>query len=224
MPICVELPANARATDVSMNNKLRVANLSRQDLQLISEWIEPDSRVMDLGCGNGSLLRHLQREKNATGYGVELNPERISECIDNGINVIQINLDKGLGHFDSDSFDYVILSLTLQAMHYPEKLLKEMLRVGKQGIVTFPNFGYWRNRMQLALKGHMPVSDELPYKWYNTPNIHLCTIKDFHILCARLGFTIKDSIAVHHSGRPHPGLKLMPNLFGEIALCRFSRE
>lgn len=207
-----------------MNKKLRSANLSRHDLQIISDWIEPGSRVIDLGCGNGKLLQHLQQEKNASGYGVELNPERISECIDNGINVIQINLDKGLGHFDSDSFDYVVLSLTLQAMHYPETLLKEMLRVGKQAIVTFPNFGYWRNRMQLALLGRMPVSDELPYKWYNTPNIHLCTIGDFHRLCRHLGFTIEDSIAVHHSGRRNPGLAVMPNIFGEIALCRIARN
>lgn len=207
-----------------MANKLNNATLSRYDLQVISDWIEPDSRVMDLGCGNGKLLQHLQLSKNATGYGLELNPEMIAQCIDNGVNVIQTNLDKGLSYFDSDSFDYVILSLTLQAMRNPKTLLEEMLRVGKQGIVTFPNFAYWRNRMQIALNGKMPVSDELPHKWYDTPNIHLCTIRDFAKLCEQLGFSIDAAVAVHSSGKRNPGLSLMPNLFGEIALCRFSKK
>jgi len=148
-----------------VNKRLSNSALTRYDLQMIADWIEPDSRVMDLGCGNGNLLKHLQESKNVTGYGIELNPEMIAQSIENGINVIQTNLDRGLGHFDSDSFDYVILSLTLQAMREPKVLLEEMLRVGKQGIVTFPNFAHWRNRWQMVLKGSMPVSDELPYKW-----------------------------------------------------------
>lgn len=179
---------------------------------------------MDLGCGNGSLLKHLQETKQVTGYGVELNPEMIAECIANGVNVIQTNLDQGLGHFQSDAFDSVILSLTLQAMRNPQVLLKEMLRVGKQGIVTFPNFAYWRNRLQISLGGYMPVSKELPFKWYNTPNIHLCTIRDFHALCDEMGFQIESSIAVHRTGKEGIGLRLMPNLFGEIALIRFSKK
>jgi len=205
-----------------VNKRLSNSALTRYDLQMIADWIEPDSRVMDLGCGNGNLLKHLQESKNVTGYGIELNPEMIAQSIENGINVIQTNLDRGLGHFDSDSFDYVILSLTLQAMREPKVLLEEMLRVGKQGIVTFPNFAHWRNRWQMVLKGSMPVSDELPYKWYDTPNIHLCTIKDFHALCDQLGFTIESSIAVQQNGKESMALKLLPNLFGEIALCRFS--
>ena len=206
-----------------MNNKLNKTSLSRYDLQLISDWIEPNSKVLDLGCGNGSLLRHLHDSKGTTGYGLELNPAMITQCIDNRVNVIQTNLDKGLASFDNDSFDFVILSLTLQAMRNPKRLLQEMLRVGQQGIVTFPNFGYWRNRLQIALNGKMPVSEELPYKWYDTPNIHLCTLQDFHRLCAELGFKIEASVAVHRSGNSNIGLKLAPNLFGEIALCRFSR-
>jgi len=206
-----------------VNKKVHSTSLTRHDFQLISDWIEPDSRVIDLGCGDGRLLQHLQQHKNVRGYGVELSPSMIPKCINNGINVIQINLDQGLGHFDSDSFDFVILSLTLQAMRRPETLLKEMLRVGKQGIVTFPNFGYWRNRLQLLLSGTMPISDELPYNWYDTPNIHLCTIRDFQESCARLGFNTDESVAVHSSGRKNIGLSIAPSLFGEIALCRISK-
>lgn len=207
-----------------MSKLLNISSLSRYDHQIISEWVEPASRVIDLGCGNGSLLKHLQISKGVTGYGVELNPEMIDQCIDNDINVIQFNLDQGLGHFDSDSFDTVILSLTLQSMRKPLTLLEEMLRVGRQGIVTFPNFAHWRNRWQIAVGGSMPESDELPYKWYDTPNIHLCTLNDFHQLCDQLGFQIESSIAVRADGKQTLGLKTMPNLFGEIALCRFSKR
>jgi len=206
-----------------MIKALNQSSLSRYDYQMISDWVAQGSRVIDLGCGNGTLLKHLQAEKNVSGYGVELNPEMISQCIDNGINVIQFNLDKGLGHFDSNSFDTVILSLTLQAMRNPRELLKEMMRVGKQGIVTFPNFAHWRNRWQIALSGKMPESEQLPHKWFDTPNIHLCTIRDFHALCDELGFEIESSIAVRTDGQQSLGLKVMPNLFGEIALCRFSK-
>ena len=203
---------------------MNTSQLSRQDLQIIADWVEPNSRVMDLGCGNGHLLKHLQETRSATGYGIELSSEQVAECISNGVNVIQTNLDKGLDHFDSDSFDYVILSLTLQAMRNPATLLKEMMRVGKQGIVTFPNFGYWKNRLQILTGGKMPVSKELPYKWHNTPNIHLCTINDFHQLCDELGFKIESSLAVNLNGQENIGLKFMPNLFGEIAICRFSKN
>lgn len=206
-----------------MDKKLSNSNLTRQDYKIIADWIEPNSHVMDLGCGNGGLLSYLQKSKGVTGYGVELNPEMIANCIDNGINVIQTNLNIGLAHFDSDTFDYVVLSLTLQAMRNPKVLLEEMMRVGKQGIVTFPNFAHWRNRWQIALGGKMPVSEELPHKWYDTPNIHLCTIRDFQALCTQLGFHIESSIAVQTSGKQSLGLRLMPNLFGEIALCRFSK-
>lgn len=207
-----------------MTESLRSSSLSRYDFQIIADWVAPNSRVIDLGCGNGSLLKHLQETKNVSGYGVELSPEMIDQCVDNEINVIQTNLDQGLGHFDSDSFDTVILSLTLQAMRQPRRLLEEMMRVGKEGIVTFPNFAHWRNRWQIALGGRMPVSKQLPYKWYNTPNIHLCTLKDFHALCDQLGFKIESSIAVQSDGKQSLGLKAMPNLFGEIALCRFSKK
>lgn len=207
-----------------MKQSMQKSNLSRYDHNLISEWVEPGSRIIDLGCGNGELLSYLQKHKQVTGYGVELDSAMIPQCIDNDINAIQINLDEGLGHFDSNSFDTVILSLTLQAMRRPRLLLEEMMRVAKQGIVTFPNFAHWRNRWQIAINGKMPVSKELPYKWYNTPNIHLCTLKDFHALCGQLGFEIESSVAVRADGRQTLGLRLQPNLFGEIALCRFHKN
>ena len=135
-----------------------------------------------------------------------------------------LRMDMRYLDFDDNSFDTVILSLTLQAMRNPRTLLKDMLRVGERGIVTFPNFGYWRNRVQITLGGYMPVSDELPYKWYDTPNIHLCTMRDFAELCEELDFVIEESEAVHSSGKSNLGLKLQPNFFGEIALCRFRKK
>lgn len=197
--------------------------LSRNDLDIIIDWIKPNSRVLDLGCGDGSLLKLLQEEKQTTGYGIELNPESIPKCIENGVNVIQTNLDKGLTHFDSNSFDYVILSLTLQAVHKPDKLINEMLRIGKQGIVTFPNFGHWNARFQIGVLGKMPVSKCLPNRWYNTPNIHLCTLQDFEALCKQQDIKILQSRAVNHAHKTSLGLKLFPNLLGEIALYRFSK-
>ena len=198
--------------------------LSRNDLDIIVDWIEPNSRVLDMGCGDGSLLRLLNEEKQTTGYGIELNPASIPKCIENGVNVIQTNLDKGLKHFDSDSFDYVVLSLTLQAMRRPDRLINEMMRIGKQGIVTFPNFGHWSARFQIGLLGKMPVSRNLPNRWYDTPNIHLCTLRDFEALCKQQNIKILESRAVNHAHKTSLGLKLFPNLLGEIALYRFSKH
>ena len=207
-----------------MQDRLAKAELSRADLRLIADWIPAHSRVLDLGCGNGQLLQALRYEKSVTGYGIELDTEKVATCIDNGVNVIQTNLDEGLAYFDSDSFDFVVLSLTLQAMHRPRELLEEMLRVGRNGIVTFPNFAHWRNRAQITLSGKMPVSKELPFKWYSTPNIHLCTIRDFGALCAELGFSIDQSVALKSDGGSSPLLNWLPNLFGEISMHRFSKR
>ena len=141
----------------------------RTDLQCIADWIVPGSRVLDLGCGDGQLLASLARNKNVTGFGVEIDVDQVVNCIGNGLNVIQTDLESGLSAFESESFDYVVLSLTIQAMHNIEGILAEMLRVGRTGIVTFPNFGFWENRWQI-LCGRMPVSETIPYEWYNTPN------------------------------------------------------
>ncbi len=151
----------------------------RPDFAIIAEWIRPGSRVLDLGCGDGTLMKHLAQHKNVGGYGLELDDIYIPACLRNGINVIQTDLDRGLAEFDDDSFDCVVLSLTLQAMHYPAQLLREMLRVGTIGIVTFPNFGHWHVRYHIGLRGRMPINTALPNQWYDTPNIHLCTLQDF---------------------------------------------
>ena len=198
-------------------------HLERPDFQIIADWIRPGSRVIDLGCGDGTLLSYLQDQKQVSGYGIEIEDEDIVQCINAGINVIQMDLNKGLSEFDEDSFDYVVLSLTLQAIRRPDLLLQEMLRVGTEGIVTFPNFGNWRSRIQLTMSGRMPVTRSLPNEWYNTPNIHLCTIKDFEDLCKKLGFQVLERQAVNHVHRTSLGLRLFPNLLGQIALYRFRK-
>ena len=196
----------------------------RPDLAIISEWIEPGSRVLDLGCGDGTLLDHLSRERDVDGYGLEIDPDNIVSCIQRGVSVIQSDLDAGLSdYFDDNSFDYVVMTQTIQAVHYPSRMLSEMLRVGREGIVTFPNFGHWSSRLQLALGGHMPQSRALPNEWYDTPNIHLCTLKDFEALCHRLEIDILQRNVVDTAHRSNIGMKLLPNLLGEIALYRFRR-
>lgn len=199
-------------------------NTLRPDLAIISEWIQPGSRVLDLGCGDGTLLKHLQDERQVSGYGLEIDPENVVACIRNNVDVIQTDLDAGLNDFDPESFDYVVMTQTLQAVSYPQRLVQEMLRIGHQGIITFPNFGYWRVRMQLALNGRMPVSGALPHNWYDTPNIRLCTIRDFEALCREQGIRILERHVLDHSHHERRFSNLLPNLLGEIAMYRFERS
>jgi len=192
--------------------------LQRADFDAIAEWVRPGSRVLDLGCGDGVLLKYLKGARAITGYGVEIDDAGVLGCVTNGVSVIQSDLERGLSDFEDRSFDYVILSQTLQAIENSERIVAEMLRVGREGIVTFPNFGYWKNRLQV-LGGHMPVSDNLPYEWHNTPNVHLCTIADFERFCSGRGVKILER-KVLTNGRP---VALLPNLLGSLAVYRFQR-
>lgn len=153
------------------------------DYQAIEQWITPSSRVLDLGCGHGNLLAYLGAQKSIRGLGVEIDTENITACIEQRVNVIEQDIDEGLANFSDNSFDTVLLTQTLQAVRRPDFVLSEMLRVGKECVITFPNFGHWQARLYLALRGRMPVSKFMPHSWYDTPNIHFCTVKDFEALC-----------------------------------------
>ena len=191
---------------------------SRPDFAAIAAWIPQGSSVLDLGCGDGSLLRYLRETREVRGYGVEISDANIAACIANNVNVIQNDLESGLADFEDASFDFVILSQTLQATRHTEALMNEIVRVGREGIVSFPNFGHWKNRLQVLL-GHMPVSKELPYQWYDTPNVHLCTLGDFEILCAHLQIRILG----RHVMSGGSDVQIMPNLRGSTAVYRFKR-
>lgn len=188
----------------------------RPDFAAIAQWVQPGAHVLDLGCGDGTLLKYLRQARQVTGYGVEIDDRNVLGCVNNGIDVIQSDLERGLSEFADGSFDYVILSQTLQAMRNTERIVREMLRVGRAGIVTFPNFGYWKNRLQV-LRGQMPVSDSLPFEWFDTPNVHLCTVADFEQFCAQRSIRIVER-TVLTAGRP---VQAWPNLLGELAVYHF---
>ena len=196
-------------------------NLS--EFERVVEWVGPGSRVLDLGCGDGTLLARLRDARQVRGYGLEIDLDNITRCVARGVNVIQADLDQGLASFDSGSFDTVILLQTLQAVRYPADLLREMLRVGQEGVVTFPNFGHWRARMQLGLGGRMPVTPALPSQWYETENIHLFTLKDFDILCDREGIQVVERVSLDAKRREGTLSRVWPTLFGELAVYRVRR-
>ena len=177
-----------RASSLKSSQNLPIV-VPRADLDLIESWVPQGARVLDLGCGDGAFLARLLKSKNVTGYGVEIDDGKVHACVRNGVNVIQQDLEAGLAMFEDHAFDVVILSQTLQAMHNTERILKEIARVGKEGVVSFPNFGHWYHIWSIA-RGRMPVSRQMPYQWYNTPNIHLCTVKDFEALVTQIGYHI----------------------------------
>jgi len=199
--------------------------MNRRDFKIISEWIKKESTVLDLGCGDSTLLNYLIASKNINGYGLEKDIEKVQESIKKNINVIQADFNVGLEqYFENNFFDYAIMTQALQENKNPDRIILEMLRVAKEGVVTFPNMGFWKNRFQLGFLGRMPISKALPNNWFDTPNIHLCTFKDFEILCKDLKIKIIEKKVLNNNYSTNFFLKLFPNLFGEIALYRFEKK
>ncbi|MEP7276099.1 MAG: methionine biosynthesis protein MetW, partial [Betaproteobacteria bacterium] len=198
--------------------KSSLTPLSRTDYATIAGWVAPGARILDLGCGDGGLMASLRVARDAGGYGVEIDEAGFLASVQNGVDVIQGDLERGLAGFDDNSFDCVILSQTLQAMRHIEEIVDEMLRVGREAIVTFPNFGHWSHRLQI-LRGRMPVSKSLPFQWYDTPNIHLCTVADFDRFLERRSFRVLDRVVLAGGRR----IGMAPNLRGELAIYRFRR-
>ena len=195
----------------------------RPDLEIIAELVKPGGRVLDLGCGEGELLAHLQEAKQVNGYGLDRGADKIETCMRKGVNVIEQDLDEGLANFPDDSFDMVVMTETLQSVQLPARMLDEMLRIGRECIVTFPNFGHWRSRLYLLLKGRMPMARHLPHPWFDTPNIHLCTFRDFERLVRRKGLRIIERFVTDASHANRTLTNLFPNLFGSIAFYRLGR-
>ncbi len=201
----------------------------RIDHQLAEQWIQQGSRVLDLGCGDGDLLHHLQTTRNISGYGIEIDSDKMNDAIAKGVNIIEQDLNGGLARFADKSFDTVVMARALQAVNEPDQLLLDMLRVGREVIVTFPNFAHWQNRLHLGIKGMMPMSEALPYAWYNTPNIHLCTFKDFEKLCRDNDIKILNRFAVSDSEDGYPFIlrqliRKNPNLLADVAIYRVTKS
>ena len=190
----------------------------------ISDWISRDSKVLDLGCGDGSLLNDLRKEKSASGLGIEIDEEKIKSCLKKGISVIEQDIDSGLENFGNQSFDYVVMSQSIQALKKPEVALEEIVRIGKECIVSIPNFANIKCRLQLFFKGQMPVSSALPHDWYSTPNLHLCSLEDFEKLCKKSNIKIVERKLSKINGEESILMKLLPNLFSEVALYKLVKE
>jgi methionine biosynthesis protein MetW len=204
---------------------VRLAEASRVDLLLIAEMVKPGARVIDIGCGDGTLLHLLQTKRDVDGRGIELSQAGVNSCVAQGLAVIQGDADTDLVHYPDLAFDYAILSQTLQATYSPRDVLGQLLRIGKHAIVSFPNFGHWTVRARLLFGGKMPRTDNLPDRWYDTPNIHLCTIKDFLDLCRDAGFKVERAVALNDYGRKL-GVSMplfMQNLFGQQAVFLLSK-
>jgi methionine biosynthesis protein MetW len=203
---------------------VRAPDTQRVDLLLIAEMVAPGSRVLDVGCGDGTLLRILAEKQAVDGRGIELSHAGVSSCVAQGLAVIQGNADTDLAYYPDLAFDYAILSQTIQATHNPRLVLEQLLRIGKRAVVSFPNFGHWRVRTQLMFGGHMPRTDNLPESWHDTPNIHFCTIKDFLALCDDLGAKVERAVALNAYGTKLVSMPLFAqNLFGEQAVFLLSR-
>ncbi len=192
----------------------------RADLAFIAHWVTPGARVLDLGCGDGAMLDYLQRDKQCRGYGVEIDDAKIPRCIQRGVNVIQQNLEEGLAMFADDVFDTVLCLSALQMMKHVETVLRDIARVGREAIVSFPNFAHWPHRLAL-LTGRMPVSESLPYQWYDTPNLRCATINDFRDLAAEVGLEVIECVALKTDGTP---VSFLPNWRGSLAVFRLRKR
>lgn len=195
---------------MSPRNEAHPAGPIRVDLQIVADMVDAGTRVLDVGCGDGMLLQHLVRHKNVDGRGMELSQAGVNACVSHGLSVVQGDADKDLRIYPSDAFDYVILSQTLQATRDPKGVLIELVRIGRRAIVSFPNFAYWRVRWQLLTRGRMPVTEALPEAWYDTANIHHCTIRDFALLCEELNIGIERGVSLERGGRARP-IRTPPN-------------
>ena len=220
--------ARTDAVPLAPGSSVRAPASSRVDHLLIADMVRPGARVLDVGCGDGALLQLLADRKAVDGRGVEISRERVNACVARGLSVIQGDADYDLADYPDDAFDYAILSLTIQATRHPKPVLEQLLRIGRRAIVSFPNFGHWQVRLKLLLTGRMPVTENLPESWYDTPNAHLCTIKDFADLCKVVGARVEQAAAFNWSGRQLGTWVRMPltvhNLLGEKAVFLMSRH
>ncbi|TDR32549.1 methionine biosynthesis protein MetW [Hydromonas duriensis] len=213
------MSVHTTAIEKELNLADLIAGVERPDFNVISAWVPQGAHVLDLGCGDGSLLHKLRTERDITGYGVELKDSNVQACISKGLNVLQQDLEQGLTWFEDNSFDVAILSLTLQAVHKTEEMLREIVRVGKTAIVSIPNFGYWPHRLSV-LKGRMPVSKTLPYQWYNTPNVRVLTIPDFIQLAHDVGTQVLEQVVL----RDDKVIRFAPNARGSLAVFKLYKD